>query len=217
MTAGRKHRPGRWYLPEVLYEVVLERPLTGIRRLVGELVTEAGLLPLIDICCGPGNQLERFAATSLRAGAPSVGLDINFKAVRYAAARRPAFPFVCGDAAHLPFRAGSFRGALLSFALHEQEPQVRLQILRAAREVLAPGGHLILIDFECPWNSTSRLAYGYTSVIEKLAGRDHFRRNRDFYRRGGLRTLLAENGLKEVLRHDVAAGTCAIVVAAPGP
>jgi hypothetical protein len=47
-------------------------------------------------------------------------------------------------------------------------------------------------------------------------GRRHFRNGRDFLRRGGLRALLKENGLREMERRDIAAGTCAIVVAAPG-
>ncbi len=210
-------RPGRWNWREVLYDLILERPLAGIRRKVRESVTEAGLFPLVDICCGPGNQLRRLAADSLAAGLPSVGLDISIKAVRYAAARAPEIPFICGDGTSLPFRPGLFKAAILSFALHEQEPEVRRRFLGAAREALVPGGRLILVDFENPWNSTSRLAYAYTSVIERLAGRDHLRRNRDFHRRGGLRALLAENGFSEVVRVDIAAGTCAMVVAVPGP
>ncbi len=110
----------------------------------------------------------------------------------------PEIPFICGDGTSLPFRPGSFKAAILSFALHEQEPEVRRRILGAARRVLVPGGRLILVDFENPWDSTSRLAYAYTSVIERIAGRDHLRRNRDFHRRGGLRALLAENGFSEV-------------------
>jgi ubiquinone/menaquinone biosynthesis C-methylase UbiE len=214
MPKREKRRAGRWNVREVLYDLFLERPLAGIRGKVRELVAEGGLFPLVDICCGPGNQLRRLAADSLAAGIPSVGLDINIKAVRYAAARSPETPFICGDATGLPFREGSFKGAILSFALHEQEPEVRRLILDSARKALAPGGRLVLVDFENPWDAASRLAYAYTSVIERIAGREHLRRNRDFYRRGGLRTLLAENGLVEILRHDVAAGTCAIVIAA---
>jgi len=217
MKTRKTQRPGRWNWREVLYDLILERPLAGIRRKVRELVTEAGLFPLVDICCGPGNQLRRLAADSLAAGSPAVGLDINIKAVRYAAARAPEIPFICGDGTALPFRPGSFKAVILSFALHEQEPEVRRRILDSARSVLVPGGRIILVDFENPWDSRSRLAYAYTSVIERIAGRDHLRRNRDFHRRGGLRALLAENGFSEVLRVDIAAGTCAIVVAVPGP
>ena len=215
MRAGKKRRTGRWYLPGILYDGILEPPLTGIRKKVREYVTESGFFPLIDICCGPGTQLGRLAASGLGGGSLCLGLDINFKMLRYAAARRPGIPFICADAASLPFRAGSFKGAILSFALHEKEPEIRRQILGAAKTALAPGGRLVLVEFEKPWDSASRRAYAYTSVIERLAGRNHFRLNRDFHRQGGLRTLLAENGFIEIFRHDIAAGTCAIVVAAP--
>src|SRR5690606_23207541 len=137
--------------------------------------------------------LRRLAANRRPADPPCVGLDINPKALAYAASRGPGAVFVRGEATALPFRSGGFRAAILSFALHEQEPEVRRRMLAAAGEVLGPGGRLILVDFENPWNPVSRLAYGYISIIERIAGRDHFRRNRDFHRRGGLRALLAEN------------------------
>jgi ubiquinone/menaquinone biosynthesis C-methylase UbiE len=210
-TARKKRKEGRWYLPGMLYDGILERPLDGIRKKVRELVEEEGLFPLIDICCGPGSQLGHLAPLSR----PTFGLDINFRLMRYASARRPGIPFVCADASRLPFRAGAFKGAILSFALHEKQPETRLSILDAAASILAPGGRLVLLDFENPWDRKSRMAHLYVSVIERLAGTQHFRRNRDFLRRGGLRALLAESGLSEVRRLDVAAGSCAIVVAAP--
>jgi ubiquinone/menaquinone biosynthesis C-methylase UbiE len=246
-TAGKKRRAGRWYLPGILYDAILERPLVGIRKKVRALIEEEDLYPLVDICCGPGAQLAslvrvdrtvvRLGQTAARpatrpdpslgepvaASSPNVpgcertafGLDINFKFVRYASARRPTIPFICADASRLPVRPGAFRGALLSFALHEQEPDVRRQFIDAAASILAPGGRLLLVDFENPWDRKSRVARLYVSVIERLAGAQHFRLNRDFFRRGGLRALLTANGLTEVRRHDVAAGTCAIVLAAP--
>jgi ubiquinone/menaquinone biosynthesis C-methylase UbiE len=212
MTSARKKRKdGRWYVPGILYDAILERPIAGIRRKVADMINEADLFPLIDICCGPGSQLGHLAPLSR----PTFGLDINFKLMRYASARRPGVPFICADASRLPLRPGAFKGALLSFALHEKEPETRLSILDAAASVLAPGGRLVLLDFENPWDRKSRIAHLYISVIERLAGAQHFRRNRNFLRRGGLRALLVESGLSEVRRLDVAAGSCAIVVAAP--
>lgn len=213
MLRSARTRRGRWDWREVLYDLVLERPLAGIRRAVGKLAAEAGFYPLLDIGCGPGNQLRRLAANRRPEDPPCVGLDINPRALAYAAGRGPGARFVHGEATELPFRPGAFRGVILSFALHEQEPEVRRRMLAAAGEVLGPEGRLVLVDFENPWNPVSRLAYGYISVIERIAGRDHFRRNRDFHRRGGLRALLAESGLVEIRRRDLAAGTCAIVLA----
>ena len=219
------------YLPGLLYDGILERPLAGLRRKVAEIVAETDLFPLIDICCGPGGQTGRLGRVNATAGRldrpraprprqipdrepPVFGLDINLRMIEYASARRPGVPFICGDATRLPLRKGAFRCALFSFALHEQEPEVRRLMLDAARAAVAPGGRLIFVDFENPWDSKSRRAHIYTSLIEFLAGAQHFRRNRDFLRRGGLRAFLAENGLTEVRRHDIAAGACAIVLAA---
>ncbi|OGD22294.1 MAG: hypothetical protein A2W03_09405 [Candidatus Aminicenantes bacterium RBG_16_63_16] len=218
MRTENRRRTGRWYLPGLLYDGILERPLVGIRKKVHAFVTGAGPFPLLDICCGPGAQLGRLAAAGA-GGEDSlfVGLDISFKMLSYAAARRPGVPFIRADAASLPFREGTIKTAILSFALHEKEPELRSRILGAARRVLAPGGRLVLVDFEKPWDAASRRAYVYTSLIERLGGARHFRLNRDFFRRGGLRALLAENGFVEARRHDIAAGTCAVVIAVPVP
>jgi demethylmenaquinone methyltransferase/2-methoxy-6-polyprenyl-1,4-benzoquinol methylase len=203
---------GRFYLPGWLYTEVLDLPLQGIRRKVSEISVENALFPLLDLCCGPGTQ----AGFLSRAGGTIVGLDINLKMVRYAAAKHPRIPFLCSDAVRTPFRAGAFRGIVISFALHEKEAAFRASLLKEAVRVLAPGGGIVLVDFERPWDRTGRLASLYVSPIERLAGRAHFRNGRDFLRRGGLRALLLENGLREVERRDISAGSCAVVLAVPG-
>jgi ubiquinone/menaquinone biosynthesis C-methylase UbiE len=210
-SAERKRKPGRWYLPGVLYDGILERPLSGIRRAVRDIVAGEDFFPLLDICCGPGAQLAGLADL----GRPIFGLDLNSKMMRYAAARRPGIPFVVADAARLPFPPATFQAVIISFALHEKEPALRRSLLDAAREVLRPGGCLVAVDFERPWDRKSRMARLYTGVIERAAGREHFRRNREFFRRGGLRQILAETGFAEFRRHDIPAGTCAIVLAIP--
>ncbi len=212
----RSHRvttkgTNRLYLPGLLYDGLLEILLRSIKSKTAQLVGGTGLSPVLDICCGTGLQAEIVA----RGGQLSVGLDINSRMMKYAASRRPEVPFVCGDATQLPFRASSFPAVIISFALHDKPPEVRPLLLNEAERLLAPEGRMFLVDFEPPWNKNSRRASFYVALIERLAGRRHFRNNRDFLRRGGLRALLAENGLIELERHDLEAGTCAIVMAIP--
>ena len=202
---------GRWYLPGMLYTGILEIPLRGIRKKVRDLALKNNLFPLLDLCCGPGTQ----AGLLGRPESAVVGLDINLNMLKYAASRRPGLPFLCADAARTPFRPGTFRGIVISFALHEKETEFRARLLGEAKNILAPGGGIVLVDFERPWDRASRRAYLYVSAIERLAGRSHFRNGRDFFERGGLGPLLKENGLREVERQDIAAGTCAVVLAVP--
>jgi demethylmenaquinone methyltransferase/2-methoxy-6-polyprenyl-1,4-benzoquinol methylase len=202
---------GRWYLPGMLYTGILEFPLQAIRQKVRDLVLKNNLFPVLDLCCGPGTQ----AGLVGRPGNPALGLDINLKMLKFASSRRLGVTFFCADAARTPFRPGTFRGIVISFALHEKEAAFRAKLLIEAKSLLAPGGGIVLVDFERPWDTASKTAYLYVSAVERLAGSRHFRNGRDFFRRGGLRALLGENGLREVERQNIAAGTCAVVLAAP--
>jgi demethylmenaquinone methyltransferase/2-methoxy-6-polyprenyl-1,4-benzoquinol methylase len=202
----------RFYLPGLFYTGVLEVALRGVRKKVRDLVLKTTLFPLLDLCCGPGTQVGLLG----QQGSTAVGLDINLKMLKYAASRRPGVPFLCADAFGTPFRPGIFQGIVISFALHEKEKEFRTKLLSEAKSLLSPGGKIVLVDFERPWDWSSRRAYLYVSAIERLAGRSHFRNGRDFLRRGGLRELLRENGLQEVERQNIAAATCAVVLAVPG-
>jgi demethylmenaquinone methyltransferase/2-methoxy-6-polyprenyl-1,4-benzoquinol methylase len=201
----------RYYLPGLLYTGILEVPLRGIRKKVRNLVLKNDLFPLLDLCCGPGTQ----AGLLRRPGSCPVAADINIRMLKYAASLHPEVHFVCADAAQTPFRPHVFRGIVISFALHEKRTDFRPRLLAEAKTLLSPGGRILLVDFERPWDEASRRAYLYVSVIERLAGTSHFRNGRDFFRRGGLRELLRENGFREVERQNIAAGTCAVVLAVP--
>jgi demethylmenaquinone methyltransferase/2-methoxy-6-polyprenyl-1,4-benzoquinol methylase len=201
----------RLYLPGLLYTGLLEPLLRGIRRQVLDMVLEHSLFPLLDLCCGPAAQAEHL----IRAGKSAVGLDINLKVLKYAVSRLPGAPLVCADAALTPFRAAAFKGVIISFALHEKEAAVRGRMLEETKRLLAPGGRVVLVDYEPPWDVPSRRAYVYVSVIERLAGKRHFRQGREFLRSGGLSAELRKSGLREEERRNIAAGTCAIVLAVP--
>jgi demethylmenaquinone methyltransferase/2-methoxy-6-polyprenyl-1,4-benzoquinol methylase len=197
------------YVPGLLYSGILDRALAGIRRKVRELVVAGGLFPVLDICCGTGIQCGRLRKDR----SPVFGLDINIRMTKYAAARHPGVMFVCADAMSLPFPPRYFQGLIISFALHEKPPVIRPRLLAAAKEVLAPEGRIVLVDFEQPWSAGSSAALRYVSVIERLAGREHYTNGRDFLIRGGLRTILKDNGLAEVSRFNIESGCCAVILA----
>src|SRR4030043_669861 len=107
----------RFYLPGMLYTRLLEFLLRGMPRAVCDIVLRTDLYPLLDLCCGPGTQ----AGLLRRQGKPVLGLDINLKMLKYAASRGVEVSFCCADAAQTPFPAGTFRGIVVSFALHQKE------------------------------------------------------------------------------------------------
>jgi demethylmenaquinone methyltransferase/2-methoxy-6-polyprenyl-1,4-benzoquinol methylase len=202
---------GVWYPPGLIYDGFLEPFLHRLRKKVRNLIIKHDLFPVLDLCCGPGAQVRWLAGQ----GRFSCGLDISLGMLKYAAGRRRDIPFICADAAQIPFRPAAFKGIVISFALHEKPAELRPILLAEAKRLLLPSGRIVLVDFEKPWDKSSRLAYLYVWLIERQAGSDHFHNGRDFFAKGGLRTLLRENQFREVERHDISAGTCAVVVAAP--
>jgi ubiquinone/menaquinone biosynthesis C-methylase UbiE len=203
----QRHFAGSWYPPGRLYDLAFQRMFRSVRKWVASSVDEGRLYPWLDICCGTGDQLRG------RAGGPAVGLDLSFAFIRYARARAPHVPFVCGDASRLPFRDGGLRAVSVSMGLHDKRPELRAAILAEARRVLAPGGRLIAVDFERPWNGASRAGTLITRAVERLAGREHYGNGRDFVKRGGLRAALAGGGFAEAERRDIAFGSIGAVVA----
>jgi len=220
---------GYWYLPGILYDLAFSGMFRGLRRYVARTVEKEGLYPWLDVCCGTGTQLRghislvrvpvldpdssvgRFPDLDK----PVFGLDLSFGFVRYAAGRAPGVPFVCGDASCLPFKDNTMRAVSVSFGLHDKSKALRSGILDEARRVLGPGGKLIAVDFENPWNARSTLGMLFARAIERLAGHEHFANGREFLKRGGLRAFLRESGFVEVSRRDVATGSLGIVVARP--
>jgi len=141
------------------------------------------------------------------------GLDKSAGMVRYAAARAPEVPFVCGDAGQLPFKDGSFRAVSVSFGLHDKSPDLRRAMMAEARRVLAPGGRFVAVDFENPWSARSRAGALAVRAVERLTGGEHYRNGREFLSRGGLRAFFRESGFVETARHDVEIGSISVVVA----
>src|SRR4030042_1218662 len=152
----------RFYIPGMLYTRRLEVLFRGMRRSVCDIVLRNDLYPLLDLCCGPGTQ----AGLLRRQGKPVLGLDINLKMLKYAASRGVEVSFCCADAARVPFPAGTFRGLVVSFALHEKEAAFRANLLKEAMSVLAPGGGIVFVDFEKPRDTACKIASLFVSVIE---------------------------------------------------
>jgi demethylmenaquinone methyltransferase/2-methoxy-6-polyprenyl-1,4-benzoquinol methylase len=202
---------GYWYLPGRLYDLAFRRMFRALRRRVCRTVEKGELYPWLDVCCGTGDQFRGHVPDGL-----ACGLDKGFGFVRYAAARARGVPFVCGDASRLPFKDGSMRAVSISFGLHDKSLELRTGIMAEARRVLAPGGELIAVDFENPWDKKSKMGMLFTKAIERFASREHYRNGREFLKQGGLKGFLSANGFVEVFRRDVQVGSVSVVAARPG-
>jgi SAM-dependent methyltransferase len=97
--------------------------------------------PVLDVGCGPG-QVGRYV---LSRGRQPVGIDLAPGMLAEAARLVPGAGLLAADLLELPLRAGSCAAAVASYSLHHL-PKARLgPALAGLREVLAPGGVLVVI------------------------------------------------------------------------
>jgi SAM-dependent methyltransferase len=97
--------------------------------------------PVLDVGCGPA-QVGRYL---LARGLQPVGIDLAPGMLAEAARLVPGARLLVADLLDLPLRAGSCAAAVASYSLHHL-PKARLgPALAGLRDVLAPGGVLVII------------------------------------------------------------------------
>jgi ubiquinone/menaquinone biosynthesis methyltransferase len=139
------------------------------RRWKAQLIALANLQAgdrVLDLACGTGD-LVFAASRRVRHG---VGLDVTHRMLELAASKRPRnVALVTGDMLALPFDGGRFDVVTTGYGLRNV-PDLR-QAIREIARVLAPGGHLLSLDFNRPDNLMVRAAYlAYLTVIGSLLG-----------------------------------------------
>jgi len=97
--------------------------------------------PVLDVGCGPA-QVSRYL---LDHGRTAIGIDLAAGMLAAAARLVPSARLVAADLLALPFRPVSCAGAVASYSLHHL-PRARFgAALAGLREVLRPGGVLVVI------------------------------------------------------------------------
>ncbi len=173
-----------------LYHFLVDPLLRRVHRLVRSQVKPGSTL--IDIGCGTGELLFSLAEV----GSELVGVETSERMWSFAnrqAQRRGLnnVQILLGDGVKLEnFSAGFFDYATACMVLHEMDASQRLPVLREMQR-LAP--KVILVDYRVPppTNPTVTMC----RLIERLAGRRHFRNYTSFINNGGLLPLYETLGL----------------------
>lgn len=173
------------------YNTFIDPLLTTMRKRIAlEIKADE---KVIDIACGTGAQV--FALSKVADKITGVDLSesmINF--AKKAAAKQKITNtefFIC-DATNLKsFKNNEFDIAIMSLALHQFSHELHAPILNEMKRVARK---IIIVDYAVP------LPKNYTGfgsrVAEFLAGKEHNRNFKSFYKLGGLNEILKSNNLK---------------------
>lgn len=196
-----------------IYDKLLERPLQPLKSRIAAFCQKYEITSILDLCCGTGRQCYYFAEMGL----DTAGLDLDRNMVVHAAQTYLTIPFLLADATQPPIKPGRFKGVSISLALHDKDNLTQTEIIDGAKKIAGPGGFIILLDFENPWNRKSKWGYLLVAFVELFAGREHYLNGRTFLKQGGLSAFLERNGLVEVDRYNSEKACSTIIVARVAP
>jgi len=107
---------------------------------------------VLDVACGPGTNTPHFLHTDY------VGVDLNPRYVDYAR-RRFGKEFIAADVANgLPGFREKFDFVLVNSFFHHVDDADARRILAALRTLVAPGGHVHVLDLVLPDRPSAALA-----------------------------------------------------------
>jgi SAM-dependent methyltransferase len=173
-----------------LYHRLADPALLRVRRLVRTQVDAAS--SLIDIGCGTGELLISMAEWC----SELAGVESSKRMWSYATSRVSVHSFdnveiIYGDGARLGrIPSGTYDYATACMVFHEMEEDRRTPVLLEMQRLART---LILVDYRVP--PPTNLAAKICHLVERLAGRRHYRNFSSFLSRGGLPPLLEELGL----------------------
>jgi demethylmenaquinone methyltransferase/2-methoxy-6-polyprenyl-1,4-benzoquinol methylase len=183
------HRKDHFY-QGLLYHLLVDPALHRVRRRVHGQVAHRSTL--IDIGSGTGELLFCLADWCSHL----VGVEVSKRMWSFATRRARGrglgnVNFILGDGSRLEeFPAASFDYGSACMVLHEMDEDQRIPVLEEMKRVTRT---LILVDYQValPVNFEAAVC----RVIERLAGRRHFRNFTSFLDTGGLVVLLEQVGL----------------------
>lgn len=148
-------------------------------RLVSRIVAEIGRSPMVPMrvlvtSCAFGNVIPRVVRASVDAGANRIVIaDLIPNELIHARSKLAAdvegLEFTVENAISLKEQDGSMDINVMFFLLHELPHPMKIQALREAGRVLAPGGKLLLAEFHRPqfWG-LRMLSWLYFKTFEPL-------------------------------------------------
>jgi ubiquinone/menaquinone biosynthesis C-methylase UbiE len=192
-----------------VYDRIFEPVNAGLRALGVRMFPPFEGMTVLDVGCGTGIHLERYQ----KAGCDVFGIDLSPTMLQVARKRLGENANLhMADASNMPFSDGQFDLIILTTVLHEMSRSARSAVICEAKRVLKEDGRILLIDFHPgPIRPLKGWLYkGGITLVEFIAGGEHYKHCRDFLANNGLPGLIDSNGLSIDKEKIVGGGNMAL-------
>lgn len=194
-----------------LYAAIIDRLNRSLHSVVFASHPGERGMRVLDIGCGTGAQLVRYAA----AGCAVSGVDSSPAMISKArTSLGPEADLRLADARDLPYADGEFELVVASLFIHELDAAARMAVLSEASRVLSATGSLVVVDFGAgDLTPRGRIRRFVSRLFERAAGREHFANHAAFLAAGGTPAAIAASPLRLESERLLAGGDLSVVVA----
>ena len=180
-----------------IYDPVLYLVLKPTRIAVMKLLLKYKEKSILDLCCGTGNQLKLLSRNGFK---DLHCLDISNPMLEIARKNDYRIKIYNEDATKTNFENESFDIVIISFALHEKDRSTQESFIHEAHRLIKKDGFILVVDYNFD-NKTPKLVKIGISIIERIAGKEHYNNFKGYIRNNGLLSLINKDKFKLIKAH----------------
>jgi len=167
---------------------------------------------ILEVACGTGTLSHLLA----KKGFNVFALDKSYSMIKHAQNKIDdscigRVTAIHGDAATMPFYSASFDAVIMQLGLHEMGNNIRSDCGQEIIRIAKKNAVFLFFDF-APTNKLSFSKFILT-IIEFIAGKDHYRNGRRFIKKGGILSFLENLNLEVIKTHMFFNGNICLAIA----
>ena len=185
-----------------IYDPIFYLPLRSIRIAVMNELLKYKEKIILDLCCGTGNQIKLLSKHGFR---NLYCLDISDSMLEIAKRNDSSIKIYNEDATKTSFNNASFDVVIISFAIHEKDRNTQQALIDEAYRIIKKDGFILVVDYVFD-NKTTKFGRILISIIERIAGREHYRNFKSYIQNKGLLSLIKKDKFKLIKYKRMSSG-----------
>lgn len=191
-----------------IYDPIFYLALKPIRIAVMNELLKYKEKIILDLCCGTGNQFKLLSKHGFR---NLHCLDISDSMLEIAKRSDSSIKIYNEDATKTSFDNASFDVVILSFAIHEKDRNTQQALINEAYRITKKDGLMLVVDYVFD-NKTTKFSRILISIIERIAGGEHYRNFKSYIQNDGLLSLIEKDKFKLIKCNRMSSGAVTISI-----
>lgn len=163
---------------------------------------------ILDLCCGTGSQFKLL----LKHGFKNLYcLDISDSMLEIAKRSDSSIKIYNEDATKTSFDDASFDVVIISFAIHEKDRNTQQALINEAYRIIKKDGLMLVVDYVFD-DKTTKFSRILISIIERIAGGEHYRNFKNYIQNKGLSSLIKKDKFKLIKYNRMSYGAVTISI-----